>query len=290
MGLIYLNHFKQYILVLASAAVIIICSIQILHYNLFTIPTSSMENTLLPGDVILVKNIKTVGRTFLKEKDDQISRGDILVVIETASNRTAYIVKRCIGLPGDRLSIYFDSVFINGVYSQPRGSYKYIWRFPIDDLKKLKASSIEGTIDILQESKSEIFILKTISDVEAIKLHNPEIKLDKHFLGSPSDSNGLSFMKNITIPCHGPISESFLTQNYDYGHLFNANENGDSIIKYNYYFLLGDNRHLSVDSRKTGVIPEYLIVGKAWLILFSKGKEHNNEKTLRYSRFLKRID
>lgn len=73
------------------------------------VPTGSMENTIEPGDRI-------IGMRFLKNYE----RGDI-VIFPDPDGSSHYLIKRIIGMPGDRLSLKrdgdteFASVCINGV-------------------------------------------------------------------------------------------------------------------------------------------------------------------------------
>ena len=63
----------------------------------------------------------------------------------------------------------------------------------------------------------------------------------------------------------------------------NGKEVTDYTFKMDYYWMMGDNRQDSQDSRYWGFVPEDRIVGKAWLIWFSW------EKGPRWNRFFKSI-
>ena len=56
------------------------------------------------------------------------------------------------------------------------------------------------------------------------------------------------------------------------------------IIKMNYYFMMGDNRHNSSDSRFWGFVPEDHIVGKAVYILMSVNKAESFPNKIRWNR------
>jgi signal peptidase I len=67
----------------------------------FMVPSSSMEPTLLIGDMIVTLN------------QSEYSRGDIIVL----KTQEEYLVKRLIGLPGDTLTVIDGALFINGKYA-----------------------------------------------------------------------------------------------------------------------------------------------------------------------------
>lgn len=97
--------------VLATGLFIITFSVQA-----FTIPSSSMENTLLIGDHVFVDRVRLAPAT--KALDDVIpyrapKHGDVFVFISPAEPGL-YVVKRVIGLPGDRIHLQDGAVYRNG--------------------------------------------------------------------------------------------------------------------------------------------------------------------------------
>ena len=81
----------------------------------FEIPSSSMEKTLLVGDHVLVDRITLAPRTkwapFVYYRD--VRRGDIIVFFKPGEP-DLYLVKRVIGVPGDRIHLRNGVVFLNG--------------------------------------------------------------------------------------------------------------------------------------------------------------------------------
>ncbi|MGA2878337.1 MAG: signal peptidase I [Bryobacteraceae bacterium] len=82
----------------------------------FVIPTSSMHNTLLTGDHLIVDKLAYAPSDALSKHllpYEDVRRGDI-IVFKHPTLITVDYVKRCIGLPGDRIKLVDKQVYING--------------------------------------------------------------------------------------------------------------------------------------------------------------------------------
>lgn len=106
---------KQRHALLACAAVIALALLLRLVTQAFSVPSSSMEPTLLPGDHLVVT------RYLFREP----SRGDVVVFDD---GRGTTLVKRIIGIPGDSVHLDRGHVLINGeilredAYTLPSGA------------------------------------------------------------------------------------------------------------------------------------------------------------------------
>jgi signal peptidase I len=111
----------------AVIAVVLALFIRTFVVQAFKIPSGSMEPTLLVGDHILVnKFIYGIKMPFIHTTLIPVSepkRGDVIVFIYPVDQSKDFI-KRVIGLPGDRIEIFGEKIYINGKpYDDKHGFY-----------------------------------------------------------------------------------------------------------------------------------------------------------------------
>jgi signal peptidase I len=118
---------------LASLAAVLVTGLFIITFVLqaFEIPSSSMEDTLLIGDHVFVNREQFAPKTpwmpVVPYRD--IKRGDIVVFLSPAEPGL-YVVKRIIGIPGDRIhlvdgAVYRNSEKLNEPYVLHKGPIAY---------------------------------------------------------------------------------------------------------------------------------------------------------------------
>lgn len=127
---------------LASLAAVLVTGLFIITFVLqaFEIPSSSMENTLLIGDHVFVNRVQFAPPThwtgpLMPYRD--IRRQDIVVFLSPAEPGL-YVVKRIIGVPGDRIHLRNGVVFRNGekldepyvIHNSDEGPNDYRDNFP----------------------------------------------------------------------------------------------------------------------------------------------------------------
>jgi signal peptidase I len=177
----------------------------------YVIPTGSMEDTVLIGDHIIVDKLAyapagSISKHLLPYEEPH--RGDI-IAFQYPVDLTQLFVKRVIGLPGERLKIVNQQVFINGTrLVEPYITHKSGYADPSRDNFPTASDALEDVPDRRRESRL-------------------------HDLLEHNVANG-----EVTVP---PGS----------------------------YFVLGDNRDNSLDSRFWGLVPRENIVGKPLLVYWS---------------------
>ena len=95
------------------------------------VPSRSMEQTLLAGDFVLVNKLiygARVGHSsavasfpsFYVPGLRSVERGDVIVFQLPSVSERVYYVKRCVGLPGDEVSIENGAIMVNGIQSESK--------------------------------------------------------------------------------------------------------------------------------------------------------------------------
>jgi signal peptidase I len=103
---------------IASIASVFVCGLFIITFvvQAFEIPSSSMENTLLIGDHVFVDRLTPAARAsylgpLMPYRD--VHRGEVIVFLHPAEPGM-YVVKRIMGVPGDRIHLDHGQLFVSG--------------------------------------------------------------------------------------------------------------------------------------------------------------------------------
>jgi len=213
---------------------------------------------------------------------EKIQKGDILVFHTPAD--TCLLLKRCIGLPGDSLCIE-DNIWYCGERDCDYSS-KTVCDFEIvEEKNELNKFILKNHILRWSEFKQGDCIFKVKLRGDHVK-RLEESKLLK-YLDSSNCVDSLmlkAFLLNFKIPKKGDTIclnhrnfgfYSSLINRYedniisilDSNFYINGKKDNKFIIENDYYLLLGDNRSNSQDSRKFGLIPMKLIIGRMIYIL-----------------------
>ncbi|MFP1737113.1 signal peptidase I [Lonsdalea quercina] len=230
-------------------------------YEPFQIPSGSMMPTLLIGDFILVEKFAygikdPITQTTLIETGHP-SRGDI-AVFKYPENPSLDYIKRVVGLPGDRVS--YDPV-AKQVTIQPACS-------PSSECDKTLAvtySNVQQS-DFVQtfngmggESSNGFYQVPTGGQANGIRLMTR-----KETLGDVTHDI-------LTVP----IAQDQLSLYYHQPH----QPLSSWVVPAGSYFMMGDNRDNSADSRYWGFVPERNLVGKATAIWMSFEKQEGQWPT-----------
>jgi signal peptidase I len=239
-----------------------------------------------------------------------------LIDTRPADRRENY-VKRCVGLPGQTLQIKDRTIYINGKANKEPDNVQYTYKIKLkrhftDEEMKEWGITMEELKDLnnygyMPMTNKTADILKKRSDiVESITLNTDASDLDIY----PLNGNMHWTRDNygpIWIPAKGetidltlknlPIYERPI-RTYEGNKLevkdgkiyINDKETTKYTFKMDYYWMQGDNRHNSLDSRYWGFVPEDHIVGKPIFIWWSSDPDRNGFSGIRWNRLFRFVD
>ena len=245
------------------------------------------------------------------------NRGEYGEIITRPADRRENYVKRCVGLPGQTLQIKDHIVYLDGKANKEPENVQYTYHVKLkqaipEELMEELGISMEdltslNTLGYMPLTKHAVTTLQARKDiVESITLNTEANDLEIY----PLNGNKHWTRDNygpIWIPKKGESIELTLDNIAIYerpikvyegnslevndGKIFiNGQEAKSYTFKMDYYWMQGDNRHNSADSRYWGFVPEDHIVGKPIFIWWSSDPDRRGINGVRWSRIGKIVD
>lgn len=279
------------------------------------------------GDTIVLENQQRTYYSYLKEysliygakEGREKLYNDFTIVSHPVDKRENY-VKRCVGIPGDSIRIIDSELFVNGktLDNVPEIEYNY---FIVTNGTPISQQTLQemglAIREIYYSPTTKTYRLPlTAANLEKIKgmanvTHvekdiamgvTPIIFPDNEALYPWNEDN----YGPLWVPKKGTTVKltlenlpiySAIIQNYERNELkvsgediyINDSKTDSYTFGMDYYFMMGDNRHNSLDSRFWGFVPEDHIVGKASFIMLSMDEDKSFPSNIRWKRIFRKI-
>ena len=256
----FIKRFFQILFILLLVTVIL----RSFFLAAYKIPTGSMENTLLPGDYLFISKVdyKLTTPRYIPFTQIDIPHitllnigkpklYDVIVFKFPGKNYGKIIdnklnlVKRIVALPGDTLEIIYRNLYLNNKKITPPGNVFYNNPKIVSD--GIRENGIFPSNKNWNADNYGPLIIPKKGEVINLNLKN--IKFWRTIINNDTDSSNVS-VEGSVININGKPARKYK-------------------LRQNYYFVMGDNRENSLDSRFWGFVPEDNIIGKALIIYWS---------------------
>ncbi|WP_246043166.1 signal peptidase I [Fodinibius saliphilus] len=239
---------------------------------------------------------------------EEVERNDIVVFnypidLAPIAAKTNYI-KRAVGMPGDSLYLDDAQLYVNGEKATPFPGIQQTYTVKVRDRVRLSPAKVKAAgaqlyrqqgsngyrVNMTKQIAEKMSQWPEVTSVDPFVLPEDFNEFRQSKFNFSSGFNNHHHLSPFKVPSAGDtvsltpenyhIYENIITryegnnveQNADQ-FIINGEETNKYTIQQDYYFVMGDNRDNSEDSRFWGFVPQSHIVGKAGMIYFSWDSE-----------------
>ena len=272
------------------------------------------------GDTVLLENqavsyydvLRGYEASFGKKNARKELAKEYTVISRPVDKRENYI-KRCVAIPGDTLEVRDGRIWVNGKQQEPIEGVQYMYivqtsepfsQYAVDKLGITEYSG-NGSVYYMYLTDEAAEKVQELNNVRSMRRYvytpntdvfpqweMPRWSQDNYGPSMDSEKGATVQLTTENLPLFRRIIETYeghALEERDGKIYIDGVETTEYTFAMDYYWMMGDNRHNSADSRFWGFVPEDHIVGKASFIWLSLDANKSFPSNIRWRRLFRKV-